>query len=281
MKMAYMDISPENPKDTYVLFHGKNFSGYYFKDFIDFFVSKNFRVIVIDQVGFGKSTKPKNYQFSFQSLSENTKKLLSSLNVSSYRLLGHSMGGMLAIRHALSFPEEVKSLALINPIGLEDWKTMTSYKSVNELYQGERANTLDKAREYQRISYYDGKWENRYDELLIPLKGWLNGEDKDLIAWNAALTSDMIFTQPVIYEVKNLKMPVVLINGTRDSTAIGRAWASPENQKRMGQYQELGKKFKALNPRVKLIELPGLGHMPFYEAPKTFWDASSKALLFK
>lgn len=281
MKMAYMDISPENPKDTYVLFHGKNFSGYYFKDFIDFFVSKNFRVIVIDQVGFGKSTKPKNYQFSFQSLSENTKKLLSSLNVSSYRLLGHSMGGMLAIRHALSFPEEVKSLALINPIGLEDWKTMTSYKSVNELYQGERANTLDKAREYQRISYYDGKWENRYDELLIPLKGWLNGEDKDLIAWNAALTSDMIFTQPVIYEVKNLKMPVVLINGTRDRTAIGRAWASPENQKRMGQYQELGKKFKALNTRVKLIELPGLGHMPFYEAPKTFWDASSKALLFK
>lgn len=276
-----MDISPENPKGTYVLFHGKNFSGYYFKDFIEYFKSQDFRVIVIDQVGFGKSTKPKNYQFSFHALSENTHKLLKSLHVSSYRLLGHSMGGMLAIRHALSFPAEVKSLALINPIGLEDWKTMTSYKSVNDLYQGERANTLEKAREYQRQSYYDGKWEPRYDDLLVPLKGWLKGDDKDLIAWNSALTSDMIFTQPVIYEVKNLKMPVLLVNGTRDRTAIGRAWASPENQKKMGQYQELGKKFKALNPRVKLIELPGLGHMPFYEAPTTFWKASSKALLFK
>lgn len=281
LEMAYMDVSPANPKDVYVLFHGKNFSGYYFKDFIDFFVSNQYRVIVIDQIGFGKSSKPKSYQFSFQTLSDNTQKLLSSLGVKNYRLLGHSMGGMLAIRHALSYPAEVKSLALINPIGLEDWKTMTSYKSVDELYKAELGNTLEKAREYQKASYYDGKWEAKYDDLLIPLKGWLNGEDKDVIAWNAALTSEMIFTQPVIYEVKNLKMPILLINGTRDRTAIGRAWAPIENQKRMGQYQELGKKFKALNSRVKLIELPGLGHMPFYENQNMFWKKSSGPLLFK
>ena len=279
--MAYMDISPRNPEGTYVLFHGKNFAGFYFKDFIDFFVKNNYRVIVIDQIGFGKSSKPQHYQFSFQSLSHNSEQLLNSLGIKKYRLLGHSMGGMLAIRHALSYPDQVQSLALINPIGLEDWKTMTSYKPLDEIFEAEKMNTLTKAREYQKVSYYDGKWEKKYDELLIPLEGWLNGSDKNLIAWNAALTSDMIFTQPVIYEIKNLKMPVVLINGTRDRTAIGKAWASEEMKPLMGQYQELGKKFQKLNPQVRLIEIPHLGHMPFYEDPTLFWEKASRPLLFQ
>lgn len=279
--MAYMDISPQTPEGTYVLFHGKNFAGFYFKDFIDFFVKNNYRVIVIDQVGFGKSSKPQNYQFSFQSLSHNSEQLLNSLGIKKYRLLGHSMGGMLAIRHALSYPDQVQSLALINPIGLEDWKTMTSYKPLDEIFEAEKMNTLTKAREYQRISYYDGRWEDKYDNLLIPLEGWLNGNDKNLIAWNAALTSDMIFTQPVIYEIKNLRMPVVLINGTRDRTAIGKAWAPEEMKPLMGQYQKLGKNFQKLNSRVRLVEIPHLGHMPFYENPALFWEKASRPLLFQ
>ena len=191
------------------------------------------------------------------------------------------MGGMLAIRHALSYPQQVQSLALINPIGLEDWKTMTSYQPLDVMYAAEKSNTLLKAREYQRNSYYDGKWEDRYDDLLVPLAGWLNGKDKDLIAWNAALTSDMIFTQPVIYEIKNLRVPTLLINGTRDRTAIGKAWASEEVKPLMGLYQQLGKKFQKENARVRLIEIPHLGHMPFYENPALFWEKASRPLLFQ
>ena len=279
--MAYMDVSPNNPEGVYVLFHGKNFAGFYFEEFIRFFVKNNYRVIVIDQIGFGKSSKPQHYQFSFQSLSYNSHLLLNSLGIKKYRLLGHSMGGMLAIRHALSYPDQVQSLALINPIGLEDWKTMTSYKPLDEVFEAEKNNTLVKAREYQRMSYYDGKWENRYDDLLIPLEGWLNGKEKDLIAWNAALTSDMIFTQPVIYEVKNLTMPTVLINGTRDRTAIGKAWAPEKMKPLMGQYQKLGKEFQKRNPQIRLVEIPNLGHMPFYENPDLFWAKASRPLLFK
>jgi pimeloyl-ACP methyl ester carboxylesterase len=35
-------------------------------------------------------------------------------------LVGHSMGGMLAARYALMFPQTVERLVLVNPIGLED-----------------------------------------------------------------------------------------------------------------------------------------------------------------
>lgn len=282
LKMAYMDISPENAdiKATYVLFHGKNFSGFYFTELIEFFKANSIRVIVVDQIGFGKSSKPQNYQYSFQELAHNTHELLTALNISKYVVLGHSMGGMLAVRYALMFPNEVKGLALINPIGLEDWKTMTSSKPVNELYKTELANTLDKARDYQKSAYYDGQWSEKYEQLLTPLKGWLEGPDRDVLAWNAALTSDMVFNQPIIYEVKNLKMPTVLIVGTRDRTAIGKAWAPAEFKEKMGRYDQLGKSFKKLNSKqVRLIEIEGLGHVPFIENPQLFWKLSAQPLL--
>ena len=36
--------------------------------------------------------------------------------------MGHSTGGMLAIRYALMFPADIEQLVLVDPIGLEDWK---------------------------------------------------------------------------------------------------------------------------------------------------------------
>jgi pimeloyl-ACP methyl ester carboxylesterase len=62
------------------------------------------RVIMPDQVGFGKSSKPSHYQFSFQQLAANTRDLLRSLGVTHAHLVGHSMGGMLAARFALMYP---------------------------------------------------------------------------------------------------------------------------------------------------------------------------------
>lgn len=284
LKMAYMDVPAKNFKandKAYVLFHGKNFSGYYFESIIDFLTQNGFRVIILDQIGFGKSTKPANYQYSFHELAENSHQLIKSLNINTYYVLGHSMGGMLATRYALMYPAEVKALALINPIGLEDWKTMAGYQTLESAYQTELSNTLEKAREYQKQSYYDGAWKDEYDKLLIPLDGWLKGPDKDILAWNAALTSNMIFTQPIIYEVKNLNMPTLLINGTRDRTAISKSLAPKHLQEKMGRYDLLGKSFQRLNSKIRLIEIPGLGHVPFIEAPEQFWKAAGQALLFK
>ncbi len=53
-------------------------------------------------------------------------------------LVGHSMGGMLAVRYALMFPQDLRSLSLVNPIGLEDWKALgVPWRSVDAWYAGE------------------------------------------------------------------------------------------------------------------------------------------------
>ena len=82
VRMAYMDVpSDEEPNGkTVLLLHGKNFFGSYWKDTIRFLTGKGFRVIVPDQLGFGKSSKP-NIHYSFHLLAANTKKLMDSLEI--------------------------------------------------------------------------------------------------------------------------------------------------------------------------------------------------------
>lgn len=266
LKMAYMDIHPENYNGkNIVLLHGKNFNGSYWKTTMDALLKKGFRVIVPDQIGFGKSSKPENFQYSFQQLAQNTKLLLDDLNIEQTAVLGHSMGGMLAVRFALMYPEMTEKLILENPIGLEDWKVKVPYKNVDWWYHNELKMNYDKIKAYQQESYYDGKWKPEYDAMVNVLAGWTLNPDYPRIAWNNALTYDMIFTQPVVYEFKNLKAPTLLIIGTRDRTAVGKPLVSEEVRKTMGLYDQLGKQTRDKIPNAQLIEIPNIGHLPHIE----------------
>lgn len=279
LKMAYMDVKPStSPQRTIVLLHGKNFTGAYFEEMTKALLAKNYRVIIPDQIGFGKSTKPKNFQYSFQALASNTHELLKNLGITQYQILGHSMGGMVATRLSLMYPEEVTKLFLVNPIGLEDWKTMTPYRSIDDSYKSELTNTAEKAKKYQIENYYDGQWKLEYEKWVEVPRGWIEGPEYPLIAWNSVLTHDMIFTQPVVYEFKNLRMPVILVIGQKDKTALGKAWAPPEMQKKMGNYPRLGRQVAKMIPRSKLLELKNVGHLPFIEDFNGFWKAIESEL---
>lgn len=271
MRMAYMDVSPKKGNGkTVVLLHGKNFNAAYWEKTIKELNKKGFRVIAPDQIGFGKSTKPENYQYSFSQLAANTKSILDSLKINTAVILGHSMGGMLATRFALQYPEVTEKLILENPIGLEDYKTMIKYKTVDENYQNELKNTAESYKDYQLKNYYDNKWKSDYNRWLNLLAGWTLHKDYSIIAWNAALTTDMIMTQPVLYEFKNISCPTLLIIGTRDRTAIGKDSAPNEVQYKMGLYNQLGKKTQQAIPNASLVELDNIGHLPHIEAFEKF-----------
>ena len=129
-----MDVKPANYNGKNVmLLHGKNFNGAYWRTTIAALSKAGFRVIVPDQVGFGKSTKPKTFQYTFQQLALNTKTLLDSLGINKITVLGHSMGGMIAARFALMYPGLIEKLVLEDPLGLEDWKLKVPYTSITSL----------------------------------------------------------------------------------------------------------------------------------------------------
>lgn len=274
LKMAYMDVKPENSNGkTIMLLHGKNFNGAYWEKTAKDLSNKGFRVIIPDQIGFGKSSKPQSYQFSFSQLAENTKAILDELKIDKTIVLGHSMGGMVATRFTLLYPEKVQKLILENPIGLEDYKTFAGYQTIDQAYQSELKNTAETYKNYQLKFYYDNKWKAEYQPWLDLIAGWTLHSDYPKVAWDAALTSDMIYNQPVCYEFKNIKTPTLLIIGTRDRTAIGKDRAPKELQPKMGQYQELGKKTQQQIVGSKLVEIENVGHLPHIEVYDKFWNA--------
>jgi pimeloyl-ACP methyl ester carboxylesterase len=271
LKMAYMDVKPQNYNGkNVVLLHGKNFNGAYWETTVRELTKSGFRVVVPDQIGFGKSTKPQNFQYSFQQLATNTKTLLDTLGIAKTAVLGHSMGGMLATRFALMYPQVTEKLILENPIGLEDYKRFVPYHPVDWWYKNELDQNYDKIKQYQLTSYYDGKWKPGYDKWVNQLAGWTVSEDYPLIAWNSALTYDMIFSQPVVYEFQYVQSPTLLIIGTRDRTALGKPLAPEKVRNTMGQYQELGKKTQDRIPNARLVELENIGHLPHIESFNQF-----------
>ncbi|WP_269526739.1 alpha/beta fold hydrolase [Coraliomargarita parva] len=274
LEMAYMDVAPETAtaRGTVLLLHGKNFSGSYFETTARALSAVGYRVLIPDQIGFGKSSKPAHYQYSFQQLAANTAELLDAVEAGPVHVLGHSMGGMLATRFALMYPEQTLSLTLLNPIGLEDWKAKgVPYHSIDQWYAGELKKTAEKIRAYQLDSYYDGKWKAAYDPWVEQLASFTQSPEYPRMAWNQALTYDMVFTQPVVYEFPELSMPVLLVIGQRDRTALGKGSVSPELRAQLGNYPELGRKAAAAIPDAQLVELEGIGHLPHIEAFDRFF----------
>ncbi|RYG20287.1 MAG: alpha/beta hydrolase [Chitinophagaceae bacterium] len=269
LKMAYMDIVPAGKANGRVvmLFHGKNFGGYYWTEVIQALSNAGYRVIVPDQIGFGKSPKAL-INYSFLQLAEWNKRLLDSLHIQKTSILGHSMGGMLATRFALRYPERMEKLLLENPIGLEDYKTFVPYVTTEQQYQTELKSTAQSIKKY--YSSYFTLWKPEYDELVRIAAGVTLSADYPRWAKVAAMTYTMIYEQPVVYEFPNLKVPTVLFIGKEDKTIVGKALLSPGQQAQHGQYKLLGKQTAAKIPKAKLIELDGVGHIPHIEAPTEF-----------
>lgn len=275
LELVYMDVKPAQPTgEVVVLLHGKNFSGAYWEDTIRALTARGARVVVPDQIGFGKSSKPTDIQYSFHQLARWTADLLDHLKIKQASVVGHSMGGMLATRFALIYPARTTRLALVNPIGLEDWRRLTPYRTVDRWTRANLASTPGKIRRYMQESYFDGKWKPEWDSLVTIQAGWSLSAERQQLARVSALTYEMIYTQPVLYELPDLKAPTLLIIGTRDRTALGKPDVPPEQRARLGRYDQLGKAAAKAIPNATLIELPNIGHVPQVEAK----DQTLKAL---
>lgn len=269
--MAFMDMEPAKSNgETVVLLHGKNFNGYYWKEVIAFLAANGYRVIVPDQVGWGLSDKP-NIHYSFHMLAHNTKTLLDSLGIKKAHVVGHSMGGMLATRFALMYPQTVNKLIYENPIGLEDYKTFVPYHTLEEQYAGELKATYESLKGYQK-SYYP-EWRPEYELYVAAQYEALHYPDFQQATWASALTYQMIYEQPVVYEFRRISQPTLIILGQEDRTVVGKNLLSKDVAVRHGQYPQLGKMMQQQIKGSRLLELKGIGHIPHIQALPQFRQA--------
>ncbi|KAK3329281.1 Alpha/Beta hydrolase protein [Apodospora peruviana] len=308
LEMAFMDVpakatpskepsQPSQPSNkgnnknkkntkTVVLLHGRNFCAATWQETASVLSAAGYRVIIPDQIGFCKSSKPgAAYQFSLHQLALNTRGLLETLlggatesSAVAVTIIGHSMGGMLAARYALMYPSQTTALVLVNPIGLEDWKALgVPYQSIDDTALAERASNYASIRAYEQATYYPGReWTQAYDVWVRMLANIYAGSKAEAFALTQARVVDMVLTQPVVYEFPLIKAPprgTLLLVGLKDNTAIGKQWSLPEVQARLGHYDVLGKQAATAIPNCTLVEFSDLGHAPQIQEPARFHGA--------
>ncbi|CAN5307576.1 hypothetical protein BH18ACI2_BH18ACI2_11130 [soil metagenome] len=170
VRMAYMDVRPAGAGNgrAVALLHGKNFYGSYWENTIKALAGAGFRVVVPDQIGFGKSAKPE-INYSFDLLAANTARLLEHLKIEKAAIVGHSMGGMLAVRFARNHPERSTHLVLENPIGLEDYRFKVPPQPFEKIYQNE-LNEIDPAKIRAFLRRYVVEWQPDVYERFVEVR---------------------------------------------------------------------------------------------------------------
>jgi pimeloyl-ACP methyl ester carboxylesterase len=273
VRMAYMDVPPSAASNgrTVLLLHGRNFPSSYWEPVIKTLAAAGFRVVVPDQVGFSKSSKPLAPP-SFDVLAGNTAALLDHLKIAEVDVVAHSMGGMLAVRLARAYPDRIRRLVLAAPIGLEDYRVYVPPVATETLLAQEDKLTPDAYRR-QLVTNYAVKISP--DALTPLIDARMNIKDAaDYPRWLKAFVNSyqMIYREPVVYEIPLLTQPTLFIMGADDHNAPGRPFAPESVRGRMGNNARLAQELAARMPRAHGEVIENAGHLVFLDAPQRFDD---------
>ena len=112
-----------------LLVHGWGCSVYVFRRNMPALADAGFRAIAIDLKGHGLSDKPlAANEYTIESLVEHLREILDLLDLESPALAGHSLGGSLIYHFASRYPERVRCLGMLSPVGLKGVPLMWLYR---------------------------------------------------------------------------------------------------------------------------------------------------------
>jgi pimeloyl-ACP methyl ester carboxylesterase len=270
LRMAYMDVAPAQPNGrVVVLLHGRNFPASYWAPVIKTLVDTGYRVVVPDQIGFGKSSKPAG-ELHFDTLARNTVALLDHLQIAKTDIVAHSLGGMLGVRIARAYPDRINHLVLAAPIGLEDYRLYVPPTPTEKMLENEDKLTAEGYRK-QLENNYSPKIPPEQITPFIDARFNIKGS-AEYPRWLRAFVSSaqMIYREPVVHEIPLIAAPTLFIMGADDHNAPGRPNAPEALRPKMGQNADLARALAARMPNGRAEVVADAGHLVFLDAPAKF-----------
>jgi len=154
-KVHYLDYG-QGPVVVFLHGSGSGASGHSnFKGNYPFLADSGYRVIVPDLLGYGYSDKPDNVEYHIDLFVQCLQQTLDAAGVSKCTLIGNSLGGAIALRYALDYPQQIEKLLLMAPGGIEDqpaYFTMPGMQIMKERRTG--AGALGNIPDPEHASHY-------------------------------------------------------------------------------------------------------------------------------
>jgi pimeloyl-ACP methyl ester carboxylesterase len=245
LRMAFMDVAPTGDPNgqTVVLLHGGNYWAASWEGVIDDLAGAGFRVVAMDQIGYGRSSKP-ILPYSLDMHAGNIARVLDHLGIEKAAVIGHSYGGMKASRFALLYPGRTSHVALVNAIGLSDTRAGRGWSEPEPSADRTYAAAL------ATIRGHVVDWDDAYLAYVRVHYGWGLSADWPRLSMVRALNSDVIRTSTVVHDWPQIEAPALVVGGEVDGP----------------RFPELARAAAAAFPRGEVVLFPGVGHNPHWEA---------------
>ena len=175
--------------------------------------SKEFRVITMDNRGYGRTTIPQE-GFTIGTMANDLKVLLDKLQVDKAYILGHCSGGCIVQQFTLGYPERVKGLVLFSTFSQPldpplDWSSLRQMFSSVDLSQ---------VAEQSAIMAFSPKVDK---DLLEWVKTEMKETAKPYTGKKLKVMldfSESLFTINLTDQLKNIKAPTLVVVGEDDTT---------------------------------------------------------------
>lgn len=171
-------------------------------------LSKNFYVIAFDLRGHGKSDKPYGKEMYGFHLVSDVCKIMEHLNINKAHIIGYSLGGFIALKFATCYPEKAYSVTVAGA-GWEQ-STEENLERLERIYTAMR-NDDDCIPLFELV----GMRKQGFERISMAIGNWYFRKTNDL-----DVIADLLESVPELEvkeeELKNCKVPILLIGGTAD-----------------------------------------------------------------
>lgn len=224
----------------------------------------DYRCIAIDLPGYGHSAKG-DYPGHMPFYADVIAKLIRKLELGSVTLVGHSMGGQIAITAALAHPDLISGLVLVAPAGFETFHKGQK-QWFREVYTPDlvRLTTADAVRNNFATNFYHFPDEAQY--MIDDRLAMRSAEDFrwycDIIPKNVRGMVDY----PVYDLLPEIKQPVLTLFGELDNLIPNRYLTG-------GRTETVARDGSSRIPNSMLIMVPRAGHFVMFEQSAVVNDA--------
>jgi pimeloyl-ACP methyl ester carboxylesterase len=222
-------------------------------------LSPDFRVIAVDLPGFGRSPELAGGRFPLAEVAEHLAATLDELGVSRHVVAGHSMGGGVAIVHALARLADVRAIALVAPAGLiatgdvrRVWRLPLLHRASRELTRV--ATPL--------LAHSAGLRRQAFGGLVADPLALDERTMRELALGSQLGRSTGAAGTAIVHaglrdRIDRLQIPALVVFGDADHVIDSSG----------------GPRLAAALPDARLLMLPGTGHLPMIERPDEVADA--------
>ncbi len=218
--MHYVD---EGQGEPFLMVHGNPSWSFLYRNSIKYF-SENFRCIVPDHIGCGRSEKPEDFEYTLENHINNLEKLILELNLTNITMMVHDWGGAIGMGVAGRHSERFKNLIISNTAAFFFDSIPFRINICKIPLFGDIAikgfNSFAEAAIHMAISHKDRITDEIKKGFLAPYDNWNNRRATHEFVKDIPMHQDHRTTKPLKKVEKNLSnlknIPMLILWGMKD-----------------------------------------------------------------